>query len=95
LRLIWRWFQAPTPSFAFGRPEGIDSARIEALRLSDLKRTTVLERAVAPVFTSTGIYCSCDGDEFAVVRPGDARDWRARSILQGMTVVRNRGVARS
>jgi Tol biopolymer transport system component len=87
---------ADAVAFISGRPEAVDSARIEVLTLHDLKRKPIVERGFAPKFTPTGhLLFMRDNEELAVrfdlerLEPvGDPVP-----VLSGMTIIRNRGVA--
>ena len=83
--------------FVSAKPEAPDSARIDALSLGNMTRTTVAERASGPVLTASG--------HLLFVRDGallsatfDRRNLKiagdATPVLREVSVVRNRGVSR-
>jgi hypothetical protein len=83
-------------AFVSGRPEAPDSARIEVLTLSDMKRKPIVERAFAPTFTATGhLLFMRDDEELAVRFDPDRLEpiGDPKPMLSGMTIVRNRGVS--
>ena len=83
-------------AFISGRPEAVDSSRIEILTLDDLKRKPIVERGFAPKFTPTGhLLFMRDNEELAVrfdlERLAPVGD--PVPVLSGMTIIRNRGIA--
>jgi Tol biopolymer transport system component len=87
---------ADAVAFVSGRPEAVDSARIEVLTLDDLKRKPVVERGFAPKFTPTGHMLFMRDNEELAVRFDPARLAPVGDpvpVLSGITVIRNRGVA--
>jgi hypothetical protein len=83
-------------AFVSGRPEVLDSARIEILTVADGRRKPIVERGFAPVFTRTGHLLFLRDDELLAVRFDPDRlepVGDPRPVLKGMTIVRNRGVA--
>ena len=81
--------------FASGRPEDLNRSRVDALRISDGTRATLVERAASPLVTTRGeLIFFRDGVLLSV--PFDARSLRvtgeARRVVEDVAVVYNRGL---
>ena len=82
--------------FVSAKPEAPESARIDALSLGTMARTTVAERASGPVLTASG-HLLFVRDSALLSAPFDRRSLRiagdATPVLREVSVVRNRGVS--
>ena len=82
--------------FASSRPESPDTGRIDALDLDTMTRTTVVERAAAPVLTASGhllflregAVLAARFDAATLTLAGEATP-----VLRDVHIVRNRGVS--
>jgi Tol biopolymer transport system component len=83
-------------AFVAGQLESPDSMRIEVLTLDDGKRKTIVERAIAPMFTSTGHLLFIRSDDVLAVRFDAGKLETVGNpvrVLSGLTIIRTRGIA--